>query len=173
PTTELVSKGKTNKKGSIIRFKPDANIFSTTDFKLDTLSDRLREAAFLFNELKITLIDERVDFKEVYEYENGLKSFIEYLNEGKDGLHDIITFIGEQQGIELDFAFQFSDRYVENMALFGNHVRNKDGGREEVGDRTAVARRFNEYARRNEVLIEKAGNFDGNDIREGLTASAS
>src|SRR5699024_7983610 len=173
PTTELVNKGKTNKKGSIIRFKPDANIFSTTDFKLDTLSDRLREAAFLFNELKITLIDERVDFKEVYEYENGLKSFIEYLNEGKDGLHDIITFSGEQQGIELDFAFQFSDSYVENMHSFVNHVRTKDGGTHEVGARTAITRTFNDYGRKNDYLKDKDKNLEGTDIREGLTAIIS
>src|SRR5699024_3872969 len=131
PTTELVKKGKTDKKGSIIRFKPNANIFSTIDFELATLTDRLSEAGLLFYVLTVTLIDESGDFKEVYEYENGLKSFIEYLNEGKDGLHDIITFSGEQQGVELDFAFQFSDSYVENMHSFVNHVRTEDGGTHE------------------------------------------
>lgn len=173
PTTDLEFKGNTTKKGSIIRFKPDPTIFSTVDFKLETISDRLRESAFLFNQLKITLKDERIDFEEVYEYENGLQSFIEYLNEGKDGLHDIITFSGEQQGIELDFAFQFSDSYVENMHSFVNHVRTKDGGTHEVGARTAITRTFNEYARRNDFLKEKDKNLEGNDIREGLTAIVS
>jgi len=173
PTTDLIHKGKTNKKGSIIRFKPDATIFSTIDFKLETISDRLRESAFLFNQLKIILADERVGFKEVYEYENGLHSFIEYLNEGKDGVHDVVTFSGEQQGIEVDFAFQFSDSYVENMHSFVNHVRTKDGGTHEVGARTAITRTFNEYARRNDFLKEKDKNLDGNDIREGLTAIVS
>ena len=173
PTTDLIHKGKTNKKGSIIRFKPDATIFSIIDFKLETISDRLRESAFLFNQLKIILADERVGFKEVYEYENGLHSFIEYLNEGKDGVHDVVTFSGEQQGIEVDFAFQFSDSYVENMHSFVNHVRTKDGGTHEVGARTAITRTFNEYARRNDFLKEKDKNLDGNDIREGLTAIVS
>lgn len=173
PATDLVYKGKTNQKGSLIRFKPDPAIFSTIDFKLETISDRLRESAFLFNQLKITLADERIDFKEIYEYENGLQSFIAYLNEGKDGLHDIITFSGEQQGIEVDFAFQFSDSYVENMHSFVNHVRTKDGGTHEVGARAAITRTFNEYARRNDFLKEKDKNLEGNDIREGLTAIVS
>lgn len=173
PVTTLEKRGKTNRTGTMIRFKPDDTIFSTTIFKYETIAERLRESAFLLNNLKITLLDERTKQKEVYEYEAGLHAFIAYLNEGKDPLHDIVSFSGTQQEIELDFAFQFSDSYVENMHSFVNHVRTKDGGTHEVGARSAITRTFNEYARRNEILKEKDKNLDGNDIREGLTAIVS
>lgn len=171
--TELKKQGKTNQTGTLIRFKPDPKIFSTTDWNRETISERLREAAFLFNDLKITFEDERTDFKEVYQYEEGLRAFIEYLNEGKDSFHEVISFSGSQDKIELDFAFQFTDSYVENIHSFVNHVRTKDGGTHEVGAKTAITRTFNDYARKNGFLKEKDKNLDGNDIREGLTAVVS
>lgn len=173
PSTTLEKKGDTKKTGTIIRFKPDPKIFSVTEFKTETIAERLRESAFLFQGLKITLTDERTKQEEVFDFDEGLVSFIHYLNEGKDAFHDVISFSGEQNGIELDFAFQFSDSYVENMHSFVNHVRTKDGGTHEVGARAAITRTFNEYARRNEFLKEKDKNLDGNDIREGLTAIVS
>ncbi len=173
PSTTLEKKGDTKKSGTIIRFKPDPKIFSVTEFKTETIAERLRESAFLFQGLKITLTDERTNNEEVFDYDEGLVSFIHYLNEGKDAFHDVISFSGEQNGIELDFAFQFSDSYVENMHSFVNHVRTKDGGTHEVGARAAITRTFNEYARRNEFLKEKDKNLEGNDIREGLTAIVS
>lgn len=173
PATELKNEGKTNLTGTKIRFKPDATIFTTTDWNRDTIADRLREAAFLFNNIKITFEDERTEFKEVYQYEDGLHSFIEYLNEGKDSLHDIISFSASQDKIELDLAFQFTDSYVENIHSFVNHVRTKDGGTHEVGAKTAITRTVNEYARKNGLLKDKDKNLDGNDIREGLTAVIS
>ncbi|MEI3613697.1 DNA topoisomerase IV subunit B [Pseudogracilibacillus sp. SO30301A] len=173
PSTTLEKKGDTKKSGTTIRFKPDPKIFSVTEFKTETIAERLRESAFLFQGLKITLTDERTNKEEVFDFDEGLVSFIHYLNEGKDAFHDVISFSGEQNGIELDFAFQFSDSYVENMHSFVNHVRTKDGGTHEVGARAAITRTFNEYARRNEFLKEKDKNLDGNDIREGLTAIVS
>src|SRR5690606_16879877 len=142
------SKGKAKQSGTLIRFKPDPNIFSTTDWNAETISERLRESAFLFNHLKITFQDERTDLKEVYEYEEGLHSFIQYLNEGKDALHEVVSFSGSHDKMELDFAFQFTDSYVENMHSFVNHVRTKDGGTHEVGARAAITRTFNDFARR-------------------------
>lgn len=173
PETDLEYVAKARKTGTIISFKPDPEIFSYTSFKFETISERLREAAFLFPNLKITLTDERQDVTEVYEYEDALVSFVHYLNEGKDGLHDVVSFSGKQADIELDFAFQFADTYVENMHSFVNHVRTKDGGTHEVGARTAITRTFNEYARRNQLLKEKDKNLEGNDLREGLTAIVS
>src|SRR5690625_4488215 len=114
-----------------------------------------------------------MNIEETYEYSDGLVSFIHYLNEGKDELHEVKNFTGKQNGIELDFAFQFSDIYVENIHSFVNHVRTKDGGTHEVGARAAITRTFNDYARRNGILKEKDKNLDGNDIREGLTAIVS
>lgn len=173
PATTLEKVGNTNQTGTEIRFKPDATIFSTTEFKFETIADRLRESAFLFQDLKITFSDERTRTEEVYEYSDGLISFINYLNEGKDALHDVLSFSGKQNEIELDFAFQFTDSYVENMHSFVNNVRTKDGGTHEVGARSAITRTFNEYARRNDILKEKDKNLDGHDIREGLTAIVS
>lgn len=172
PVSGLEKKGKTSKTGTTIKFKADESIFSTTTFNFDVLSERLREAAFLLTNLKIQIEDERSGTIEVYEYKDGLKAFIKYLNEGKDGLHDVISFTGKED-IEVDFGFQFNDGYAENMHSFVNHVRTKDGGTHEIGARTAITRTFNEYARRHEILKDKDKNIEGKDIREGLTAVVS
>src|SRR5699024_7232167 len=91
PASTLESLGKTNKSGTKIHFKPDDSIFSSTEYKFDTIAERLREAAFLLPNLKITLSDERTNVEEVYQYEDGLISFVKYLNEGKDALHDVVA----------------------------------------------------------------------------------
>lgn len=171
--SELEVKGDTKQTGTKVRFKPDATIFDTVDFSYDTIAERLRESAFLLPKLKIQLIDDRSEQRDTYYYEDGLIAFIDYLNEGKDGLHDILSFRGKVDGIEVDFAFQFTNSYVENMHSFVNQVRTKDGGTHEVGARTAITRTFNDYARKNNLLKEKDKNLDGNDIREGLTAIVS
>jgi len=171
--SELIHQGETKKTGTSVTFKPDQTIFNTVDFHFDTLAERLRESAFLLPSLNITYTDERTNTIEQYFYEEGLISFIQYLNEGKDGLHDVLSFNGETEGIEVDFAFQFTNSYVENMHSFVNQVRTKDGGTHEVGARAAITRTFNEYARKNNLLKEKDKNLDGNDIREGLTAIVS
>ncbi|HLR63821.1 MAG TPA: DNA topoisomerase IV subunit B [Pseudogracilibacillus sp.] len=173
PTSDLTFVEDTRETGTSIWFKPDPTIFSQVEYKFETLSERLRESAFLFKNLKITLTDEREDKEDVYYYEDGLISYINYLNEGKVALHDVVSFEGEDQEIEVDFAFQFVDSYTENIYSFVNHVRTSDGGTHEVGARTAITRTFNDYARRNNFLKEKDKNLDGNDIREGLTAIVS
>src|SRR5690625_2441466 len=165
--------GESKRTGTFIHFKPDETIFTTIDFKFETLAERLREAAFLFPNLKITLRDERDNKTETYQFEDGLISFIQYVNEGKDALHDVVSFSSEQDDMEVSFAFQFTDSYVENMHSFVNNVRTKDGGTHEIGARAAITRTFNDYARRNDLLKEKDKNLDGNDIREGLTAIVS
>lgn len=172
PAGTLEKKGKTTKTGTTIKFKADESIFSTTTFNFEVLSERLREAAFLLADLKIQIEDERTNTLEVYEYDDGLKAFIKYLNEGKDGLHDVVSFSGKAD-LEVDFGFQFNDGYAENMHSFVNHVRTKDGGTHEIGARTAITRTFNDYARRHGVLKEKDKNIEGKDIREGLTAVIS
>lgn len=173
PIGGLEELGNTRQAGTTIRFKPDPAIFSVIDFKFETIAERLRESAFLVEGIKITIQDERADVTECYEYDQGLIAFIEYLNEGKDPMHDVISFTGKDNDIEVDIALQFTDSYVENMHSFVNNVRTKDGGTHEVGARTAITRTFNDYARRNDILKEKDKNLDGNDIREGLTAIIS
>ena len=173
PVTTLEKIGKTNQTGTTIHFKPDPTIFSTTTYNYETLCERLRESAFLLKGVKIEFIDERNDLHEVFHYENGLEAFVQYLNEEKEVFHPVISFEGEQNGIEVDFAFQFNDGYAENMLSFVNNVRTKDGGTHEVGLRTAITRVFNEYARKVNLLKEKDKNLDGSDIREGFSAIIS
>lgn len=173
PVGTMENKGTTRKKGSIIHFKPDPTILSSTVYNFETLSERLREAAFLLKGLKIELIDERDDTNELYEYPDGLESFVAYLNEEKDTLHPVVSFEGEQQEMEVDFAFQFNDGYSESMLSFVNHVRTKDGGTHESGARTAITRTFNDHARKAGFLKEKDKNLEGSDIREGFTAIVS
>ena len=170
PVSSLEKRGPTRKKGTTIHFKPDPTIFSTTDYDFETISERLRESAFLLKGLKIELIDERNNEKELYEFPDGLVSFVDYVNEEKDTLHPVVSFEGEQHGLEVEFAFQFNDGYAESMLSFVNHVRTRDGGTHESGARSAITRTFNEYARRIGTLKEKDKNLEGTDIREGLTA---
>ena len=162
PATGLVKTGKTKKTG-------------TTTFNFDILSERLQESAFLLKDLKITLTDLRSgkEREEIYHYEEGIKEFVSYVNEGKEVLHDVTTFAGHSNGIEVDVAFQYNDQYSESILSFVNNVRTKDGGTHEVGFKTAMTRVFNEYARRINELKDKDKNLDGNDIREGLTAIIS
>ncbi|MGO3731619.1 MAG: DNA topoisomerase IV subunit B [Vagococcus sp.] len=166
-------KNSKKKTGSLITFKPDATIFSTTVFSYDILAERLRESAFLLKGIKITLIDERDDKEEVFHYEEGIKEFISYLNEDKDTLTPVIYFSGEKEGIEAEFACQYNDGYSENTLSFVNNVRTRDGGTHEIGMRTALTKSFNEYARKTGLLKEKDKNLEGTDFREGLSAIVS
>lgn len=173
PVTSLDKIGTTKKTGTLIHFKPDPTMFSTTTFNFETLSERLRESAFLLKGLKIELIDERDQTKETFLYETGIEAFVAYLNEEKDALSEVVSFEGEHKGIEVDFAFQFNDGYSENILSFVNNVRTKDGGTHESGAKTAMTRAFNEYARKVALLKEKDKNLEGTDIREGLSAIVS
>ncbi len=173
PVTTLEKKGKAKDTGTTIHFKPDPTMFSTTVFNFDTLSERLRESAFLLKGLKIELVDKRHGVAETYHYENGIEAFVTYLNEEKDSLHSVVSFEGEQHGIEVEFAFQFNDGFSENILSFVNNVRTKDGGTHEAGAKSAMTRAFNEYARKVSLLKDKDKNLEGTDIREGLSAIVS
>jgi topoisomerase-4 subunit B len=174
PVTTLEVIGKTKETGTLVHFLPDDSIFSVTKFNYDILSERLRESAFLLKGVKIELIDEREEGKkEVYFYENGIKAFVEYLNEEKDVLHPVKYVEGVQDDIEIEFAFQFNDGYSETILSFVNNVRTRDGGTHETGVKSALTRVFNDYARRVGILKEKDKNLEGTDIREGLTAIIS
>lgn len=173
PVTTLEVIGKTREQGTCIHFKPDQTIFSTGKYQYDTLSERLRESAFLLKGLKINLKDEISEKEETYHYESGIKAFVSYLNEEKDVLHEVAYLDGESEGIEVEFAFQFSDGYSETMLSFVNNVRTKDGGTHETGARTALTRVFNDYARRTGLLKEKDKNLEGADVREGISAIVS
>lgn len=167
--------GTSKETGTEVWFQPDKEIFSTLVFNYDTLSERLRQTAFLMSGLKITLTDNRKgkERSEEYHYEDGLKAFIEYLNESKAPLHKVVSFSGANSEIEIDFSFQYNDGYSDNVISFVNNVRTKDGGTHETGAKTALTRVMNEYARKVGLLKAKDKNLEGNDVREGLTAIVS
>lgn len=173
PVTTLEKTGKTNQTGTTIHFKPDPSIFSTLTYNYDTICERLRESAFLLKGLRIEIIDDRHNAKDVFHYETGIQAFVEYLNEEKDVLHPVVNFEGVFSQIEVDFAFQFNDGYSENVLSFVNNVRTKDGGTHEAGSKTAMTRVFNDYARKVGLLKEKDKNLEGSDIREGLAGIIS
>ena len=171
--SELKVIGKSQQTGSTIHFLPDDTIFSVTEFNYTTISERLRESAFLLKGIKIELIDERTDKKESFKFEKGLEEFVNYINDGKNTLHPIINIEGISNEIDVECSLQFTDGYQENTISFVNLVRTGDGGTHETGFRTALTRVFNDYARKYSLLKEKDKNLEGNDVREGLSAVIS
>lgn len=167
---KLEKVGKTNHTGSIVSFKPDPSIFKSVHFSYLTICERAQEDAFLLKGLKMIVRDKRKEEREVvYQYEDGLKAFIEEVNQDHTPMHDPISFRGESNQIIVEGCFQYTDEYQENIFSFTNMVRTRDGGSHETGAKQAFTKVFNEYARKNGFLKEKDKGFDGNDVREGLT----
>lgn len=167
---KLEKVGKTNHTGSIVSFKPDPSIFKSVHFSYSTICERAQEDAFLLKGLKMIVRDKRKEEREVvYQYEDGLKAFIEEVNQDHTPIHDPISFRGESNQIIVEGCFQYTDEYQENIFSFTNMVRTRDGGSHETGAKQAFTKVFNEYARKNGFLKEKDKGFDGNDVREGLT----
>lgn len=167
---KLEKVGKTNRTGSTVTFKPDPTIFKTVHFSYSTICERAQEDAFLLKGLKMIVRDKRKEEKEViYQYEDGLKAFIDEVNQDYTPMHDSISFRGESNQIVVEGCFQYTDEYQENIFSFTNMVRTRDGGSHETGAKQAFTKVFNEYARKNGFLKEKDKGFDGNDVREGLT----
>lgn len=165
--------GKTNRTGTRVHFMPDDTIFSTTTFSFTNICERMQESAFLLKNLTIEVHDEADDKHEVYHYEDGLNSFVSYLNEDKKVLHAPVSFSSMKDGINVEVAFQYTETYSENIISFVNNVKTGDGGTHEVGLKTAFTRVFNDYARNNGFLKAKDKNLEGTDTREGLTAIIS
>lgn len=159
--------------GSSVHFLPDPQIFGKSQLNYDLLVERIRESAFLLKGLRISLTDERTDKSETFQYHEGIKEFVAYLNEEKDTLSPIAAFTASIEDIEVDFSFQYNDGYSETILSFVNNVRTKDGGTHEVGAKTGMTKAFNEYARKVGLLKEKEKNLEGSDVREGLTAVLS
>ena len=160
--TPLHTVGKSNKTGTIVKFLPD-----------ETICERMQESAFLLSGLTIEVIDEEDGHQAKFHYENGLTSFIEYMNEGKNTLHKVINFGNTKSKIEVDVAMQYTDTYNENILSFVNNVKTSDGGTHEVGFKTGITKAFNDYAKNNNIFKAKDGTLDGSDVREGLSAVIS
>lgn len=170
---EKIGTAPKSKSGTKVSFMPDARIFSTTDFKFNTISERLNESAFLLKNVTLTLTDDRNDEHVSFHYENGVQDFVAYLNEDKETLTPVIYFEGTDQEFQIEVALQYNDGFSDNILSFVNNVRTKGGGTHETGLKTAITKAMNDYARKTGLLKEKDKNLEGSDYREGLSAVLS
>ncbi|MFH1504585.1 MAG: DNA topoisomerase subunit B [Candidatus Omnitrophota bacterium] len=171
--TKIKIIGKAKTTGTKITFKPDESIFTVHEFSFDTLSQRLRELAFLNKDIEITLKDERKEKEVVFKFKGGIVSFVEYLNRNKDPLHKkVIYFQKEKDDIQVEGALQYNDGYKENIYSFANNINTIEGGTHLSGFKTALTRAVNQYAR-GKNLLKNLNNISGDDTREGLSAVIS
>ena len=176
PTSKLKVTGKTRKTGTKVTFHADQSIFTTANYSYDTLSQRLRELAFLNKGLKITLDDERGNKKTEFRFTGGIAEFVKHLNRGKTTLHDSpIYFEGKKDNVEIEIAVQYNDSYAENVFAFANTINTVDGGTHISGFRSALTRTINYYASSFGMLKEQKDEISitGDDVREGLVAVVS
>ncbi|WP_305041449.1 DNA topoisomerase (ATP-hydrolyzing) subunit B [Geoalkalibacter sp.] len=174
PMCALREDGATKKRGTKITFWPDGEIFETTEFSFETLSQRLRELAFLNAGVKINILDERTEKSHEFHYEGGIVSFVEYLNRAKTALHPApIYFRGEKEGVEMEVAIQYNDGYDEKIFSFANNINTHEGGTHLIGFKAALTRTMNTYATANNLLKNVKTTISGDDLREGMTAVIS
>ncbi|MFQ5828204.1 MAG: DNA topoisomerase (ATP-hydrolyzing) subunit B [Candidatus Methylomirabilia bacterium] len=174
PTSDLLPGEKTTKHGTIIRFKPDREIFEETKFSFDILSHRFRELAFLNRGLKITIEDERDERKHAFHYNGGIIEFVKHINQNKTPSHPrVLFFEGAKNGTQVEVALQYNDGYQENVFTFANNINTREGGTHLTGFRAALTRTIGAYAQANGYLKTFKGGLAGEDVREGLTAVIS
>lgn len=173
--TELtVIKENVRGTGTTIEFLPDDTIFETLNFDKNILAKRFREMAFLNKGVKIEFADEREGYKELFHYEGGIKSFVEYINKSKKPLdHEVMYIEGEKETTKVEIAMQYTESYNETIVSFTNNIKTVDGGTHVVGFKSALTRALNDYARNKNILKEKDDNLSGDDVREGITAVVS
>jgi DNA gyrase subunit B len=175
PTGELAMTGTTQRRGTKVTFKPDSQIFETTEFSFDTLAQRLRELAFLNGGILITIDDERDGKSHKFQYDGGIVSFVEHLNKNKAVVNDKPIFMkGVKDGIEAEIALQWNDGYSELIFTFANNINTHEGGTHLSGFRSALTRTINAYAAKSSMAKDlKDASISGDDIREGLTGVIS
>lgn len=176
-TQEMEIIGETDLEGTKVNFVPDPTIFTdTTDFKYDRLKGRIQELAFLNKGLRISLEDKREEREneDSFHYDGGIMSFIAYLNQSKETLHEEPIYLeGEMDDVTVEIALQYTDTYSQNLLSFANNIHTHEGGMHESGFKTALTRIINDYARTNNLLKANEDNLSGDDTREGLTAIVS
>ncbi len=175
PVGDLERVSNTRKRGTLVRFLPDDEIFDETLFNGELVARRLRELAYLNKGIKITFTDERAvppaNEPRIFQYEGGIVDYVQFLNSEKTALHDNVIFLeGGRDQMLVSCAIQFSDSYNENLFSYVNNIPTGEGGAHEIGFRTALTKAFNDYARRVGALKERDNNLAGEDYREGMTA---
>lgn len=170
PLTEI---GTTSKTGTTVRFLPDDEIFSSTNFSYTTICERMQESAFLLKGITIEVIDEEDERSSKFYYERGIEEFVADLNKGKNTLHKVLSINGSRDKMDIEISLQYTDTYNENIVSFVNNVKTIDGGSHEVGFKTALTKVFNDYAKSNGFIKGKDKALEGSDVREGLTAIVS
>lgn len=171
---EVIGETNTDETGTTIYFEPDDTIFETVEFSDEVLAKIFREMAFLNKGIKIEFIDERKDLKEVFHYEGGIKSFVEFINAKKKPVHDEIIYIDEiREETAVEIAIQYTDSYSEVVLSFANNINTEEGGTHLSGFRSALTRTLNDYGRKNNIIKEKEENLSGEDVREGISAVIS
>ena len=175
PTTPVRKLGpQGNRRGTTTSFRADPEVFETLDLSFDTISQRLRESAYLNKGLWIRLIDERADRERSFYFEGGLVSFVRHLNRNKETLSARPIYVERREGATtIEVALQYNDSYAENVFSFANNINTVDGGTHLTGFRAALTRSLNDYARRASILKDSDANLSGDDVREGLTAVIS
>ena len=165
--------GPARTTGTTVRFLPDSEIFSSTNFSYTTICERMQESAYLLKGITIEVCDEEDERSSKFYYERGIEEYVEDLNADKNTLHKVLSFTGIKDKIEVNISMQYTDSYSENIISFVNDVKTIDGGSHEVGFKTALTKVFNDYAKTNGFIKGNSGSLDGSDVREGLTAIIS
>lgn len=166
--------GEADTTGTRITFKPDAEIFETTEFSYDILVHRLRELAFLNRGVRIEIHDEAGGHEAIFQYQGGLEAFVEHLNKSKDPIHKDVIYLHKQiEDNDIEIAIQYNDSYVESVFSFANNIPTHEGGTHLSGFRSALTRSLNDYARKMNLIKESEASLSGDDVREGLTAIVS
>jgi DNA gyrase subunit B len=175
PSTAVVKIGPAGgRRGTTTRFRADREMFETIDYSFETISQRLRESAYLTKGVWITLRDQRIDRERSFYFEGGLVSFVRHLNRNKEPLHNRPIYCEKREGSTLvEVALQYNDTYTENVLAFANNINTVDGGTHVTGFRAALTSSLNDWAHRSGVLKDSDGNLSGDDVREGLTAVIS
>ncbi len=172
PLEEVKVIGTTNKTGTLVRFKPDPEIFSVREFDADIIENRLRELAFLNSNVTIEFEDETERTKKTFHYKGGISEFVRFLTKSTKALHDVIHIMGEYNGTRVEISMVYSSSYSQQILSYANNIRTVDDGTHVTAFKSAITRLLNEYARSMGVL-KKEESFQGDDVREGLTAVIS